>query len=81
MKQSNLKYIVLFGGLLATILITVGLILLNKQVFDTQAFKAIENSSNIKLLINNFIGFGEIVVVILTFVTFLLLNNNKDESK
>ncbi len=81
MKQSNLKYIVLFGGLLATILITIGLILLNKQVFDTQAFKAIENSSNIKLWINNFIGFGEIVVVILTFVTFLFLNNNKNESK
>ncbi len=81
MKQSNLKYIVLFGGLLATILITIGLILLNKQVFDNQAFKAIENSSNIKLWINNFIGFGEIVVVILTFITFLFLNNNKNESK
>ncbi len=79
MKQNKLKYIVLIGGLLATILLTIGLIVLNKEVFSTQAFKDLTNSSNLKLIINNLIGFGEIIVVILTFITFLILNNNKDE--
>lgn len=79
MKQNKLKYIVLIGGLLATILLTIGLIVLNKEVFSTQAFKDLANSSNLKLIINNLIGFGEIIVVILTFITFLILNNNKDE--
>lgn len=79
MKQNKLKYIVLIGGLLATILLTIGLIVLNKEIFSTQAFKDLANSSNLKLIINNLIGFGEIIVVILTFITFLILNNNKDE--
>ena len=79
MKQNKLKYIVLIGGLLATILLTIGLIVLNKEVFSTQAFKDLTNSSNLKLIINNLIGVGEIIVVILTFITFLILNNNKDE--
>ncbi len=79
MNQNKLKYIVLIGGLLATILLTIGLIVLNKEVFSTQAFKDLTNSSNLKLIINNLIGFGEIIVVILTFITFLILNNNKDE--
>jgi len=79
MKQNKLKYIVLIGGLLATILLTIGLIVLNKEVFSTQAFKDLTNSSNLKLIINNLIGFGEIIVVILTFITFLIFNNNKNE--
>ena len=79
MNQNKLKYIVLIGGLLATILLTIGLIVLNKEIFSTQVFKDLANSSNLKLIINNLIGFGEIIVVILTFITFLILNNNKDE--
>ena len=79
MKQNKLKYIVLIGGLVATILLTIGLIILNKEVFSTDAFKSIANSSNLKLLINNFIGFGEIIIVLLTFITFLVLNNNQEK--
>ena len=79
MKQNNLKYIVLFGGLLATILLTIGLIVLNKEVFGSGAYKALENGANLKLIINNLIGFGEVVIVILTFITFLILNNNQDK--
>ncbi len=81
MKTDKIKYIVLFGGLLAVILITVGLILLNKLVFDSAEFKAIKDYANIKLLVNDFLGFGEIVVAIITFITFLLLSSKKDESK
>ena len=79
MKQNKLKYIVLIGGLVATILLTIGLIVLNKEVFSSQGFKDLANSSNLKLIINNLIGFGEIIVVLLTFVTFLILNKDSDK--
>ena len=79
MKQNKLKYIVLIGGLVATILLTIGLIVLNKEVFSSQGFKDLANSSNLKLIINNLIGFGEIVVVLLTFVTFLILNKDSEK--
>ena len=79
MKQNKLKYIVLIGGLVATILLTIGLIVLNKEVFSSQGFKDLVNSSNLKLIINNLIGFGEIIVVLLTFVTFLILNKDSEK--
>ena len=79
MKQNKLKYIVLIGGLVATILLTIGLIVLNKEVFSSQGFKDLANSSNLKLIINNLIGFGEIIVVLLTFVTFLVLNKDSEK--
>jgi len=79
MKQNKLKYIVLIGGLVATILLTIGLIVLNKEVFSSQGFKDLANSSNLKLIINNLIGFGEIIVVLLTFVTFLILNKDSEK--
>ena len=79
MKQNKLKYIVLIGGLVATILLTIGLIVLNKEVFSSQGFKDLANSSNLKLIINNLIGFGEIIVVLLTFVTFLILSKDSEK--
>ncbi len=79
MKQNKLKYLVLIGGLIATILLTIGLIVLNKSVFNDASFKAIENASNLTLIINNLIGFGEIIVVILTFITYLFLNKNDEK--
>lgn len=79
MRQNKLKYIVLIGGLVATILLTIGLIVLNKEVFSSQGFKDLANSSNLKLIINNLIGFGEIIVVLLTFVTFLILNKDSEK--
>lgn len=78
MKQNKLKYIVLIGGLVATMLLTIGLVVLNKEVFSSDAFKTLENGTNLKLIINNTIGFGEIIIVLLTFIIFLKLNTNKE---
>ncbi len=68
------KYIVLGLGLLATIFLTVGLIMFNKYISDG----AITISSNKKILINDLIGFGEIIVVLNTFIVFLHLNNGSN---
>ncbi len=68
------KYIVLGLGLLATILLTVGLIMFNKYISDG----SITISSNKKLLINDLVGFGEIIVVLNTFIVFLHLNNGSN---
>ena len=46
----------------------------NKYISDG----AITISSNKKLLINDLIGFGEIIVVLNTFIVFLHLNNGSN---
>ncbi len=78
MKNSTLKYIILISGLVATILLTIALIYMNKVIFETENFKAIVDYKNIKLITNNLIGFSEIIVVLLSFISFLILNNKED---
>ncbi len=75
--NKNFKYIVLVLGLLTTILLTVGLIVFNKGISD----KSIIISANKKILINDLIGFGEIIVVLNTFITFLRLNDLDTNNK
>ena len=67
------KYIILGLGLVATIFLTVGLVVFNKGISDGNIIV----SANKKLLINDFIGFGEIIVVVSTFIVFLHLNENE----
>lgn len=79
MKNNNVKYIILGVGLAITILLTIGLIYLNKVVFSTSAFKSIKDYSDKKLLINDLFGFAEILVVLSTFILFLKNDNIKSE--
>ncbi|MCR5706249.1 MAG: hypothetical protein K6G48_05585 [Acholeplasmatales bacterium] len=68
------KYIVLGLGLCATILLTIGLVVFNKAISN----ESITISKNMKILINDLIGFGEILVVLNTFIVFLHLNNGSN---
>lgn len=65
------KYVILFVGLVITVLLTIGLVYLNKYVFGTDAFKLIKDYEDKKVAINNCIGFGELLVVMSTFILFI----------
>lgn len=69
--KNNKKYVIFIVGFMITILLTIAIVYLNKVVFDTAAFKTIKNYSDKKLLINDLIGFAEIIVVFSTFILFL----------
>ena len=63
-KLNNYKeYLVLAFGVIVTILLTTGIILINKKVFSTDEFKQLANASNLKLVINNILGFAEGIFV------------------
>lgn len=59
------EYIILFVGLVITILMTIGIIYLNKKV-------------GTYTLVNNLFGISELLVVLSTFILFLKFSNNKD---
>lgn len=69
------KYINLIIDLVIVILLTTGLIVLNKNVFENPLFKTFENYKNLKLIINDLIGFAEIVIVFKAFIAYI---NKKD---
>lgn len=79
MKSNKTKYIILAVGFVITILLTAALIYLKKEVFNTAAFKTLKNYSDIQLVVNDLIGFSEIIVVLSTFVLFLHSDNKKAE--
>lgn len=74
-------YLIAGIGFLATVLLTIAIIVLNKQVFTTDTFKLFENSDSIKRTINNLLGFSDGVVVIGTFILFLLASNKKNDDE
>lgn len=72
------KYIIFAIGFVVTILLTACLIYINKVIFSTSEFKAITNSSSIKIITNNLLGFTEGIVVFATFILYLLESDNKE---
>ena len=79
------EYIVLAFGVIVTALLTTAIILINKNVFSTAEFKQLANASDIKLVINNILGFSEGIFVFGILIIFLyvqsLKHKNKEESK
>ena len=79
------EYIVLAFGVIVTALLTTAIILINKNVFSTTEFKQLADASNIKLVINNILGFSEGIFVFGILIIFLyvqsLKHQNKGESK
>ena len=79
------EYIVLAFGVIVTVLLTTAIVLINKNVFSTVEFKQLANSSDIKLVINNILGFSEGIFVFGILIIFLyvqsLKHKNKDELK
>lgn len=71
------QYVIAFVGLTITILLTVAIIYLNKNVFTKDNIKLISSLSDIKLVVNNIIGFAEGIVVFSTFILFVKENNKK----
>lgn len=76
MNNKYYKYIILGVGLLITVLLTIGLIYLNKVVFETDIFKTFANYKHKKVVINDLFGLSEILVVTSTLLLFL--RENKD---
>ena len=79
------EYIVLAFGVIVTALLTTAIILINKNIFSTAEFKQLANASDIKLVINNILGFSEGIFVFGILIIFLyvqsLKHKNKEESK
>ena len=79
------EYIVLAFGVIVTALLTTAIILINKNVFSTAEFKQLANASDLKLIINNILGFAEGIFVFGILIIFLyvqsLKHKNKEESK
>jgi len=79
------EYIVLAFGVIVTALLTTAIILINKNVFSTAEFKQLADASNIKLVINNILGFSEGIFVFGILIIFLyvqsLKHQNKEDSK
>lgn len=71
------KYLVLAVGFVITLLLTIGMVYLNKVVFDASAFKLIKDYSDVKVTINNLFGFAEIIVVLFTFILFIKLEDKE----
>ncbi len=80
LKDYN-EYIVLAFGVVVTALLTTAIILINKNVFSTDEFKQLENASNIKLLINNILGFSEGIFVLGILIIFLYIQTLKHQNK
>lgn len=81
-KLKNYKeYIVLAFGVVVTALLTTVIILINKNVFSTAEFKQLENASNIKIVINNILGFSEGIFVLGILIIFLYIQTLKHQNK
>ena len=74
------EYIVLAFGVVVTALLTTAIILINKNVFSTAEFKQLENASNIKLVINNILGFSEGIFVLGILIIFLYIQTLKHQN-
>ena len=77
MNNKYFKYIIFGVGFLVALLLTIAIVYLNKVVFLTDEFKQIKGYADKKLVINNLIGFAEIIVVFSTFILFL--HNSKEK--
>ncbi len=77
MNKKYYKYIIFAVGFVITLLLTIAIIYLNKVIFLTDQFKQIKGYDDKKLIVNNLIGFAEIIVVFSTFILFLY--NSKEE--